>query len=267
MSKALPNAPEPGTLAVLQGVGVAYGRRRVLHDISLTIRPGEFWSVIGPNGAGKSTLLGLFNGLTPFQSGQVFFGGRPLGAGGLRSARLRIAHVFQATDLDPKMPLTVFESVLVGTYGRLGLFKKPGGREKDLALAALETVGLADLAARPIGHLSGGERQRTAIARALAQEPDLLLLDEPTAALDWQAQREILNTVAVLRETYSITVCMVTHDLNAVSTIAQKVAMLREGRLLWSGRTEAAMDPELLGSLYAVPITVIEHDGRKAALF
>ncbi len=165
------------------------------------------------------------------------------------------------------MPLSVFESVLGGSYGRLGLLKRPGKREKDLAMRSLEVVGLAHLAARPIGHLSGGERQRTALARALTQEPELLLLDEPTASLDWQAQREILNTIADLRRQYHLTVLMVTHDLNAVFSLAQKVAMLKEGHLVWQGDVEKAMDPDLLSSLYDVPITIAEHEGRKTALF
>ena len=183
------------------------------------------------------------------------------------AVRLKIAHVFQTSDLDPKMPLSVFESVLGGTYGRLGLFRRPGPREKDLAMHALETVGLADLAGRPIGHLSGGERQRTALARALAQEPELILLDEPTAALDWQAQRDILNAVAALRRDFALTVFMVTHDLNAVFNLARKVAMLREGRLIWQGDVKDAMQPELLSSLYGVPIAIADCNGRKAALF
>ena len=254
-------------LAKLEDVHVSFGPRNILDGISLTIQQGDFWTLIGPNGAGKSTLLGLFNGLTPYYSGKVEYKGQSVNQKSAPDIRLSIAHVFQATDLDPKMPLTVFESVLGGTYGRLGLFKRPGARQKNLAMQALESVGLSALAKRPIGHLSGGERQRTALARALAQEPEFLLLDEPTASLDWQAQREILNTIAELRKQYHISVFMVTHDLNAVFTLAQKVAMLKDGRLLWSGEAAEAMTREPLSALYDVPITILEHDGRKAALF
>jgi ABC-type cobalamin/Fe3+-siderophores transport system ATPase subunit len=256
-----------GDLARLEGVGVWFGRRPVLVDVHLIIRPGDFWGLIGPNGAGKSTLLGLFNGLTAYQAGRVEYTGRTVTPKNAARARLSIAHVFQATDMDPKMPLTVFDSVLAGTYGRLGLFKKPRERERDLALRSLEAVGLAGLAGRPVGHLSGGERQRAALARALAQEPDLLLLDEPTASLDWQAQREILQTIAGLRRRFLLSVIMVTHDLNAVFHLAEKVAMMKDGRLIWSGPVEESMDPERLGFLYSVPITIVEHEGRRAALF
>lgn len=257
----------PETLASLSGVTVAFGRRPILHGVSLSLGTGEFWTLIGPNGAGKSTLLGLFNAMTPHSAGEVRYRGREITPKNARKTRLAIAHVFQAADIDPKMPLSVFESVLGGSYGRLGLFTRPGRREKELAMQSLEVVGLAPLAGRPIGHLSGGERQRAALARALTQEPELLLLDEPTASLDWQAQREILNTIAALRRHYRLTVLMVTHDLNAVFTLAQKVAMLKDGRLVWQGEVKNAMDPALLSSLYGVPITIADHEGRKAALF
>ena len=136
-----------------------------------------------------------------------------------------------------------------------------------MALAALETVGLAKLAGRPLGQLSGGQRQRAALARALAQEPELLLLDEPTAALDWQAQRDILDSIAALRHDRRLTVLMVTHDLNAVFHLAEKVAMLRDGSMLWQGDAAAAMRPDLLEQLYGVPIVIADYGERKAALF
>ena len=117
-------------LAELRGVSVQYGTRRVLHNINLRVDPGDFWTLIGPNGAGKSTLLGLFNGLTPYSNGIIFFKDAQLTSGTLPRVRQQVAHVFQATDLDPKMPLTVFASVISGTYGRLGLFRRPGNNEK-----------------------------------------------------------------------------------------------------------------------------------------
>jgi ABC-type cobalamin/Fe3+-siderophores transport system ATPase subunit len=259
--------PSSSPLACLEGVSVRFGARTILDRLDLALAPGDFWGLIGPNGAGKSTLLGLFNGLTPFHSGRVEVRGRPVGPSTIRDVRLTVAHVFQHVEIDPKMPLTVFDAVLAGTYGRLGLFKRPRARERDLARSALKTVGLRDLATRPLGQLSGGERQRTALARALVQEPELLLLDEPTASLDWQAQREILTLIKTLVRQYPLTVVMATHDLNAVSHIATHAAMLKQGRLMWRGTAGAAMNPRLLSNLYDVPITVAEVDGRSVALF
>jgi ABC-type cobalamin/Fe3+-siderophores transport system ATPase subunit len=251
----------------LKGVSVRFGSRLILDRLDMELTRGDFWGLIGPNGAGKSTLLGLFNGLTRYHSGSVEFLGQPVTPATAPRLRLKIAHVFQIIDIDPKMPLTVFEAVLAGTYGRLGVFKKPGDREKELSRSTLRTVGLADLAHRPLGQLSGGERQRTALARALVQEPELLLLDEPTAALDWQAQREILTLIKDLVRQYPLTVIMATHDLNAVSHIATHAAMLKRGRLIWQGTVGAAMNPDLLSNLYDVPITVAEMGGRSVALF
>jgi ABC-type cobalamin/Fe3+-siderophores transport system ATPase subunit len=254
-------------LARLAAVSVSFGSRLILDRLDLELVHGDFWGLIGPNGAGKSTLLGLFNGLTRYQSGRVDFLGQPVTRVTAPAVRLKIAHVFKIIDIDPKMPLTVFEAVLAGTYGRLGLFKRPGDRERELTRSTLRTVGLADLAHRPLGQLSGGERQRTALARALVQEPELLLLDEPTASLDWQAQREILTLIKELVRQYPLTVLMATHDLNAVSHIATHAAMLKRGRLIWQGPAGSAMHPGLLSDLYDVPITVTEIDGRSVALF
>lgn len=134
-------------------------------------------------------------------------------------------------------------------------------------MRSLEAVGLSGMAARPLGQLSGGQRQRVSLARAMAQEPELLLLDEPTAALDWQAQRDILDTIAALKRDRKMTVIMVTHDLNAVFHLAEKVAMLRGGSLIWQGNAGDVVRADLLERLYGVQIAIAEHEGRKIALF
>jgi len=254
-------------LASLNNVSVRFGKRLILDNLNLELSRGDFWGLIGPNGAGKSTLLGLFNGLTPYQSGNVTFLGQTVSPVSSPKLRLKIAHVFQIIDIDPKIPFSVFDAVLAGTYGKLGLFKKPGNREKQLAYEAIDAVGLSHIINRPLGHLSGGERQRTALARALVQEPELMLLDEPTAALDWQAQREILTLIRDLLQQHPLTVIMATHDLNAVSHIATHTAMLKQGNLIWQGRVETAMDPVILSKLYDVPISVMEFNGRSIAMF
>lgn len=260
-------ARDAAPLAALDRMTVRIGARTVLDSISMEVRTGEFWAVIGPNGAGKSTLLGLFNGMVQAESGTALFASHPVRGRDVHRARLDIAHVFQATDLDPKMPLSVFEAVLSGSYGRLGLFRRPGRREGELAGHCLDMVGLGALAGRPIGQLSGGERQRVAIARALCQQPKLMMLDEPTAALDWQAQRDILNSIAGLRSMSDMAVIMVTHDLNAVFSMATHVLMLKDGGILWKGSVDDARDGALLSGLFDVQISLAWHDGRCVALF
>ena len=254
-------------LCRLAGVDVKFGSRTILRDVSLALEPGDFWGLIGPNGAGKSTLLGLFNGMTAYTRGTVTFKGKPVTPATARRSRLGIGCVFQMIDIDPKMPVTVFEAVLAGTYGKLGLFRKPGRAEKERTAHALTHVGLAGFGPRPLGQLSGGERQRVAIARALVQEPDLLILDEPTAALDWQAQREILELIKSIQKDFRQTVIMATHDLNAVSSIVNKVGMLKGGRLIWSGDVKDAIDSNLLSRLYDVRISIAEYGERRVALF
>lgn len=256
-----------GALACLDKVDVQFGSKRILEDISLSLEPGDFWGLIGPNGAGKSTLLGLFNGMTPCRSGTVTFMGRPVTPATAPRLRLGIAYVFQMIDIDPKMPMTVFDAILAGTYGKLGLFRKPGRAEKERTARALAHVGLAGFGPRPLGQLSGGERQRVAIARALVQEPDLLILDEPTAALDWHAQRGILELIKSIQKDFRQTVIMATHDLNAVASIVNKVGMLKNGRLIWMGDVRDAMDSALLSRLYDVRISIAEYEGRQVALF
>ncbi len=254
-------------IASLVDVCAGYGAREVLHTLTWSIKAGEFWGLIGPNGSGKSTLLGLFNAMTPASSGHVFFQGEEVTRTNLHRVRTKIAHVFQMVEVDRKIPVTVYEAVLAGTFSKLGLFHRPGAREKALALKAIERVGLADVKDRPLGGVSGGQKQRAAIARALAQEPELMLLDEPTAALDWQAQRDILELIASLQKTLGLTVVMATHDLNAVSHITTHTAMLKSGSFVHVSTTREAMNGDVLSRLYDTPVDVFEHNGRQIALF
>ena len=259
--------PSAKPLAELQHVTVRARHQTILSDVSLSIQSGAFMGLIGPNGAGKSTLLGLFNGLTKALNGHVLFEGSALTPFTQRRFRLDIGYVFQSIPVDKQMPVTVFETVLSGTFGRLGLFRRPGNQERRLALKCLEAVGLPDLADRPLGALSGGQLQRVAIARALAQRPKLLLLDEPTSALDWEAQRAILHLIADLQKTYGFAVVMATHDLNAVLQLCDRAILLQDGRVFAVGESQSAMTAERLSTLYRVPIDVSHVNGRPVVLF
>lgn len=246
-------------LTQLSHITVKRSGHTVLEDICFTVYPGEFWGLIGPNGAGKSTLLGVFNGLTPFETGSVTFKDEVLCSQTQKKIREQIAHVFQAIEVDPKIPISVFNTVLAGTYSRLGLFKKPQSKEFDLTLKSLKAVGLQDIQNQPLGTLSGGQRQRVSIARALAQTPELMLLDEPTSALDWQAQRSILTLIESLRNEFHLTVVMATHDLNAVLSMCTHAVLLKNGKILAQGAVKEVINESTLTELYGTPIR-LHHD-------
>jgi ABC-type Mn/Zn transport systems, ATPase component len=259
---------QPGIVAAVRGTGVSVyaGGRYVLRDCDFVFPAGRFTGILGPNGAGKTTLLGLCNGLVKATHGQVSSLGEPVLSHNASVLRKRIGYVAQWRVIDPRQPITVFESVLSGTYGKLGLFRKPGPTQYALAEESLAAVAALHLAQRPLGHLSGGEAQRVAIARALVQEPELLLLDEPTASLDWQARRDILLLIGELRNRRSLTIAMVTHELNALFDLCDHVLCLKAGQLVWQGPTEEALNSSSLSQLFDTPVDILFHNGKPVVL-
>ena len=213
-------------------VTVAYGRRPVLWNIDLTVDGPGLFGIIGPNGAGKSTLLKAALGLVPLAGGSVQFFGQPL-----RMVRTRVGYVPQRETVDWDFPVSVFDVVLMGTYGRLGWFRRPGPRERELARDCLLRVGLADVANRQIGRLSGGQQQRLALARALLRRPRLLILDEPTVGLDPAQAAEVLDLA--LGVASGATVLLITHDL-AEARRCERVVWLSDGRIRALSAAEVA---------------------------
>lgn len=247
-------------------VCVSAGGRPILRDCSFSFAKGRFTGILGPNGAGKTTLLGLCNGLVRTSSGTVTSLGVNVRSGTAAGLRKRIGYVAQWRTIDPRQPITVYDSVLSGTFGKLGLFRKPGKTEHVLAQQSIEAVSLGNLAKRPLGHLSGGEAQRVAIARALVQEPELLLLDEPTASLDWQARREILHLVDELRQKFNLTIAMVTHELNALADLCDDVIFMKKGQVLWQGKSSEAVDARRLSELFDTPVDIVSHNEKAVIL-
>ena len=193
-SHALPAASEPidrEAPVSIRGLSVAYQDLPVVDDVSLDIVPGSMTAIVGPNGAGKSTLLKSALGLVPARSGRVAFFGEPF-----QRVRRRVAFVPQRAAVDWDFPATAVDVVLMGLYAELGPLRFAGSRHRSRARAALDRVGLADLADRQIGRLSGGQQQRVFLARALAQDAELTLLDEPFAGVDAATEQAI---VAVLK--------------------------------------------------------------------
>jgi ABC-type cobalamin/Fe3+-siderophores transport system ATPase subunit len=249
----------PESVIQIENAVVSYRENIALRGVSLSLGAGEFVGIIGPNGAGKTTLLTITNGLGHLVSGRVEVLGTPVANNGHNELRKQVGYVAQVENIDPRMPMSVREAVMIGRYGLLGLFHRPGKNDWDIVDQMLELVGMTHLAGRPIGHLSGGEQQRTAIARCLAQQPKILLLDEPTASLDWKAQTDILELVKRIHDEKQLTTLFVTHDLDALPHTCDRVVLMKDGRIIGDGTPEALISAESLSRLYDIPENVIDE--------
>jgi iron complex transport system ATP-binding protein len=236
----------------------APGSRPILDDITLDIPSGSLIALLGPNGSGKTTLLKLLMGMLTPSAGCVRLEGKPLASIGRRERARRLAYVPQETS--PAFEYTVLEIVLMGRYPHLGTFALE--RADDLAVAeqALHATGTHHLAERSFATLSGGERQRVVIAAALAQSPELLLLDEPTASLDIGAELEIAKLLMRLNAERGLTIVLSTHDLNFTGRVCRHTALLSAGHLRASGLTADVLTPSQIRSLYGVDADVQRHE-------
>jgi manganese/zinc/iron transport system ATP- binding protein len=239
----------------IHDVTVAYHRRPVLWDIDLTIHEPRLVGIVGPNGAGKSTLIKAILGLVPLASGEVRLFGRPVD-----EVRRQIGYVPQRESVDWDFPVNMLDVVLMGTYGKLGWFRRPGRAEKQWAQECLERVGLTGLEGRQIGQLSGGQQQRTFLARALAQRADVYFMDEPMAGVDAATERAIFTLLQDLRS-QGKTVLVVHHDLRTVPQYFDHVALLNM-RLVASGPTAEVFTPENLRKTYGGRLSVLESAGE-----
>ncbi|MGV8960671.1 MAG: ABC transporter ATP-binding protein [Stenotrophomonas sp.] len=232
-----------------RGLCVGYGRHQVGTDIAIDIGPGEVLCLLGPNGSGKTTLFKTLLGLLPPLAGEVLVRGQPV-AGWSRNAFARhVGYVPQAHD--GMFPFTVEEVVLMGRAARVGRFAAPSRHDRQMAAQCLQTLGIAALATRIYTALSGGERQLVLLARALAQEPALLVMDEPTASLDFGNQIRVLEHIARLRE-QGIAVLMSTHQPEHALRIADRIALLARGRIVALGAPAATATAGNLAALYGV---------------
>jgi ABC-type Mn2+/Zn2+ transport system ATPase subunit len=247
------------TVIDIKDAVVSFREDVALRGVSLKVEAGEFVGIIGPNGAGKTTLLTVVNGLGRLLSGRVRVLGSALDPSSGHALRKRVGYVAQAEDIDRRMPMSVREVVMIGRYGVLGLFRRPGKRDWAIVDEMLELVGMTRLSRRPIGHLSGGEQQRVAIARCLAQEPELFLLDEPTASLDWKAQTEILELVKRIHEERHLTTLFVTHDLDALPHTCDRVVLMKDGLIVGDGTPDQLISTDSLSRLYNMPAPLVEE--------
>jgi manganese/zinc/iron transport system ATP- binding protein len=260
----LPSAAPPASagrstpVVEIHDMTVAYHRRPVLWDVDLTIEQPSLVGIVGPNGAGKSTLIKAALGLVPLASGSVQLFGRPA-----ERQRQLAGYVPQRESVDWDFPVSVLDVVLMGTYGRLGWFRRPGRAERDWAMECLRHVGLADFARRQIGQLSGGQQQRTFLARALAQRAEIYFMDEPMAGVDAATERVIFSLLRELRDAGK-TVLVVHHDLRTVPVYFDQVVLLNM-RLVACGPTKHVFTNENLRKTYGGRLGILEAAGQALA--
>ncbi len=234
---------------------------QVIRGVSLGAIKGKLSALIGPNGCGKSTLVRLFAGLLKPTHGEVLFDGVPLQSIRRQDAAKRIAYVPQAATM--AFPFTVLEVVLTGRSPYTPRFRFEDETDRERAIEALATVDAGHLANRRVTELSGGERQMVSVARALAQEPQCLLLDEPSAALDLKHRAALVRTLAALRDSQGLTALVVTHDLHLIDPLFDHVFAMRAGTLVAEGRPEEVLTDQVLSEVYEDPhVRTRRVDGR-----
>lgn len=235
----------------VNGLTVAYHKKPVLRSVSFQIPAGKLIGVLGPNGAGKSTLLKAVLGLVPKVEGDVKIFSRPY-----REQRKSIGYVPQRESVDWDFPTNALDVVMMGRYGHLGWFRRPGAKEREIAMECLSKVGMADYAGRQISQLSGGQQQRVFLARALAQNAKLYFMDEPFAGVDATTEKAIIKLLHDLKD-QGKTVLVVHHDLSTVQEYFDHV-LLMNGELIAAGPTGDTFTPELLHKTYGGRIAMLQ---------
>lgn len=230
---------------------VRYGTLEVLNNISFVIPDGQVVGIIGPNGGGKTTLLKAILGLVPIMQGRVEVVG-----GAVDRRQGRVAYVPQVASVNWRFPASVLDVVVMGRFGRLGWMRRPGAQDRAIALQALEQVRMADLAARPIAELSGGQQQRVFLARALAQEPDVLLLDEPVSGVDMPTQETILH---LLRDLSAMgkTMVVTTHHLQHLQDHFDLLLCLNRALIAY-GRPVDVLNQQVIEQTFGSQLIVLD---------
>jgi len=234
---------------------VAYGEKPVLWDVDLSVPAGTLMAIVGPNGAGKTTLIKAILNLIPTAAGQVLIYGQPYA-----EQRHRVGYVPQRGSVDWDFPTSVLDVVMMGRYGALGWFKRPGAKERQMALEALAKVGMQDYAPRQISQLSGGQQQRTFLARALVQDAQVYFMDEPFQGVDATTERAIVELLKELRVAGK-TVVVVHHDLQTVPEYFDWVTLLNVRRIA-SGPVAAVFTDENLRLTYGGRVAFLERNGN-----
>jgi len=242
---------EPARLE-LRDVSAGYDGKLVLHDVSFQVPHGARVAVVGPNGAGKSTLFKVLVGLLPARSGEVLIHGLPLGA-----HQECVAYVPQRNDIDWRFPVTVSDVVMMGRFGHLGRLQRASKHDREIVLHSLEQMRIANLAKRSIDELSGGQQQRVFLARALAQEPHILLMDEPFTGVDAATQEATLALLDDL-QTQHVTAMISTHDLNLAAARFEQVLLLNHHVVAY-GAVNEVFTPQALSQAFSGQVLMLPN--------
>ncbi len=242
-----------GTVSV-KNLHVSYYGKEVVHDVSFSFEAQKLIGIIGPNGAGKSTMMKATLGLIPRDKGKVSFDGQDVEA-----VRKDIAYVPQRSDIDWDFPITVLDTVLIGRYPRLGLFRRPKKADKQFAYACLEKVGMQEFASRQIAELSGGQQQRVFLARALAQEAEYFFLDEPFVGIDVASEETIIKILKDLRNDGKV-VFVVHHDLTKVEAYFDDLILINR-ELIQAGPVKEVIQPEIMTKAYNMDFSKLGQMG------
>ncbi|MEN6521623.1 MAG: metal ABC transporter ATP-binding protein [Armatimonadota bacterium] len=238
----------------LENVELAYGRGWTLSGIDFSVPEGDFLAIVGPNGSGKSTLLKAMLGIIKPRHGEV-----------KRAPGIRFGYVPQSQHIDEIYPLTALDITLMGRYSLMGPLSRPSRKDRETALGCLSDVGMGHLADQPYRNLSGGQKQRTLIARALACESRVMILDEPTNDMDIAGEAAIMDLLHHLHKEHGMTVVMVSHLLNVVSGYAKNIALIIDGKIT-VGTVDDILSPVNLATAYGTEVRVADMEGHRIVI-
>lgn len=251
-------------MLVVENITASYGSQPVLHSVSTEFANGQLTALVGPNGCGKSTLLKAIMGFVPTSQGAVRLQGKSVRDLSRRDMALRIAYLPQE-NICPEY-MTLGELIEIAGYARYSLFGGPSAADRQLFADALDTVGLTGLAHRQVNRLSGGQRQRAWIAMVLAQNAEVILLDEPVNHLDVKYQYAVLSLVRTLTRRFGKTVVIVLHDLNLTTAFADNVAMMKDGQIIAAGPVAQTVTTSTVADVFDLSAEVFYHSGRLVCL-